>query len=63
MAIFGIFMTIFHILWPLSYIFSRFGTLHQDKSGNPGANCTRADISQMKPFDVHYFSRGSATRS
>jgi hypothetical protein len=57
MEMFGIFfghleysMAILHIFWPFGkivaiwYIFPRFGTLCQEKSGNPGLDWCRASI-------------------
>jgi hypothetical protein len=29
------FVAIWYILWLISHVFSRFGTLYQEKSGNP----------------------------
>jgi hypothetical protein len=45
--LFGYFVAVWYILW-LFYIFSpRFGMLHQEKSGNPGA-ASRKKMPEMQ---------------
>jgi hypothetical protein len=59
---FGLLTAILYILWPFWYIFSRFGTLYQEKSGNPVIMWQLKNVSNesdQKKFFSPIFSRSS----
>jgi hypothetical protein len=37
-------MSIWYILWPFWYMFSRFGQLYQEKYGNPGRGSSERNV-------------------